>query len=275
MQGCSSDEAVIENNSLSGDKARETVKKAAKDLKEQVRDKLGEGTLSATINGIINATVELGDTALGTADYGADVAMALTACAMGDSYCNKALSDLAEKNQAVANTVVALMKSETWSAIADTVKQASEGNQLALEATGGMLAGIILPSKKVPGINIAFAENATKAVIDSKKFDYLFGNVKSSEHNANRSTQLAQTMNRLGLETNEKGASVLTEHLKQVVNKKGNVVETYTRGNQIFEVRESLLFGPSGKAAKLETAFEIMSDGSRRFVTTIPKDGKR
>ncbi|CAI0979283.1 Uncharacterised protein [Serratia rubidaea] len=119
------------------------------------------------------------------------------------------------------------------------------------------------------------AENATKTVIDSKKFDYLFGNVKSSEHNADRSTQLAQTMNRLGLETNEKGASVLTEHLKQVVNTKGNVVDTYTKGNQAFEVRESLLFGPSGKAAKLETAFEIMPDGSRRFVTTIPKDGKK
>lgn len=43
------------------------------------------------------------------------------------------------------------MQSDTWSAVADTIKQASEGNQAALEATGGMLAGIILPGKKVPG----------------------------------------------------------------------------------------------------------------------------
>ena len=111
--------------------------------------------------------------------------------------------------------------------------------------------------------------------IDSKKFDYLFGNVKSSEHNANRSTQLAQTMDRLGLENNEIGMSILTEHLKDVVNIKSNVVYSYTRGNQSFEVRESLLFGPSGKAEKLETTFEIMPDVSRRFVTTIPKDGKK
>lgn len=83
------------------------------------------------------------------------------------------------------------------------------------------------------------------------------------------------TLNRLGLETNEKGTSVLTEHLKQVANTKGNVVDTYTKGNQAFEVRESLLIGPSGKVAKLETAFEVMPDGSRRFVTTIPKDGKK
>ena len=54
------------------------------------------------------------------------------------------MSDLAGKNQVVADTVTALMKSETWSAIADTVKDASTGNQVALEATGGLLACIIL-----------------------------------------------------------------------------------------------------------------------------------
>jgi filamentous hemagglutinin len=62
--------------------------------------------------------------------------MALASCAVGDSYCNKALSDLSGKNQAVADSVAALMKSETWSAVVDTVKQAAGGNQAALEATG-------------------------------------------------------------------------------------------------------------------------------------------
>jgi filamentous hemagglutinin len=76
--------------------------------------------------------------------------MALAACAAGDSYCSKALSDLSGKNQAVADSVTALMKSETWSAVKDTLVQASEGNQAALEATGGLVAGIILPGKKVP-----------------------------------------------------------------------------------------------------------------------------
>ncbi|MFP1890255.1 VENN motif pre-toxin domain-containing protein, partial [Lonsdalea quercina] len=273
--GAQAGKNAVENNSLSGDQARETVKQAAESLKNQVRDKLGEGTTSSIANGIINALSETGDSAIGSVDYVADAAMALASCTTGDGYCDRALNDLSGKNQAVADSVAALMKSETWSAVKDTVVLASTGNQAALEATGGMLAGMILPGKKVPGSNIATVENATKAVIDSKKFDYLFGNVKSSEHNADRSTQLAQTMNRLGLETNDVGASVLTEHLKQVVNTKGNVVETYTKGNQVFEVRESLLFGPSGKAAKLETAFEIMPDGSRRFVTTIPKDGKK
>ena len=77
--------------------------------------------------------------------------MALASCAAGDSYCGTALNDLAGKNQAVADSVKALMSSDTWSAVAETVKEAAKGNQAALEATGGMLAGIILPGKKVPG----------------------------------------------------------------------------------------------------------------------------
>ncbi|WP_252515311.1 hypothetical protein [Candidatus Pantoea bituminis] len=111
----------MENNSLSGDKARETVKQTANTLKNQVRDKLGEGTLSSIVNSIIGAAADTGDAVLGTTDYGADETMALTACAVGDGYCNQALSDLAGKNQAAADTLKALMKSETWSAAAEAV----------------------------------------------------------------------------------------------------------------------------------------------------------
>ena len=150
MTGAIAGKTTVENNSLSGDKARETVKQAAASMKDQVRETLGNGTLSAVANSIIGAAADSGDAVLGAADYGADAAMALTACAVGDPYCNKALSDLSGKNQAVADTLKALMSSDTWSAVADTVKQASEGNQLALEATGGMLAGIMLPGKKLP-----------------------------------------------------------------------------------------------------------------------------
>lgn len=128
------------------------MKQAAESLKDQVRDKLGEGMTSAIANAIINGLADTGDAALGGADYAADAAMALAACAAGDSYCNRALSDLAGKNQAVADNVTALMKSETWSAVADTIKQAADGNQAALEATGGLLAGAILPGKKIPNV---------------------------------------------------------------------------------------------------------------------------
>ncbi|WP_275269521.1 hemagglutinin repeat-containing protein [Pantoea ananatis] len=150
IAGAQAGKNAVENNSLSGDAARETVKQVTANLKDQVRDKLGEGTLSAIVNSIIGAAADTGDAVLGGADYGADAAMALTSCAMGDSYCTQALSDLAGKNQAAADTLKALMKSETWEAVAGQVKEAAQGNQLALEATGGMLAGLFLPGKKLP-----------------------------------------------------------------------------------------------------------------------------
>ncbi|WP_330452726.1 VENN motif pre-toxin domain-containing protein [Pantoea agglomerans] len=137
---------AVENNSLSGDKARQSVKESAEWWKKQVRDKLGDGTISAIANSIINVVADTGDAALGRTDYVAHGAMALASCAVGDGYCNKALSDLAGKNQAAADVVKALMKSETWSAVADTLKQAFGGNQAALEATGGIFS----PGKKEP-----------------------------------------------------------------------------------------------------------------------------
>lgn len=150
VAGAQGGKNAAENNSLAGDRAREAAKQAAESLKKQVREKLGEGTASSIANGIINALADTGDAALGSADYAADAAMALASCAAGDSYCSKAMSDLAGKNQAVADSVSALMQGETWSTVADTVKQAAGGNQAALEATGGLLAGIMMPGKKLP-----------------------------------------------------------------------------------------------------------------------------
>ena len=171
---------------MAGDQTRATVKQAAESLKNQVRDKLGEGTTSSIANGIINALADTGDVALGSADYAADAAMALASCAAGDSYCSKAMSDLAGKNQAVADTVTALMQSETWSAVADTVKQAAGGNQAALEATGGLLAGIILPGKKVPHVPNA------GAVGNMKEFLTQPGLGTQIKNSAQKSSQIYQ-----------------------------------------------------------------------------------
>ena len=81
-------------------------------------------------------------------------------------------------------------------------------------------------------------------------------------------------MKRLGLQTNESSTAILIEHFNKTVNTRGNVINNYKKGSQCFEVRESFLMGPSGKGTVLQTSFEIMPDGSRRFVTTIPKKGK-
>ncbi|WP_328803056.1 VENN motif pre-toxin domain-containing protein [Rouxiella aceris] len=227
VTGAQAGKNAVENNYLSGDQARETVKQVAESLKNQVRDKLGEGTTSSIANGIINALAESGDSALGGADYAADAVMVLATCAAGDSYCSKAMSDLSGKNQVVADSVAALMKSETWSAVKDTVVLASTANQAALEATGGMLAGIILPGKKVPGITAA--QTIANSVVDAKKFDYLFGKATGNSHTLDRTNQLALEMKRLGVADDINGHAVLAEHFTQATKNQNNIVKKIYR----------------------------------------------
>lgn len=97
MTGALAGENAVENNSLSGDNARQPVKESAEWWKKQARDKRGKGTTSAT--SIINAIADSGDTATGSADYVADAAMALASCATGNGYCPQALNNLSGKTR--------------------------------------------------------------------------------------------------------------------------------------------------------------------------------
>ena len=271
VAGAQAGRNAVENNSLLGDQSRASAKQMAESLKNQVREKLGEGTTSSIANGIINGLADSGDALLGGGDYALDFVMALASCATGDSYCDKALSDLSGKNQAAADTAKALMKSETWSAIAELGTKAYDGDQMALEATGGMIAGILLPGKKVP--DFTAAQTIANSVIDAKKFDYLFGRAKGNPHTLDRTNQLALEMKRPGITDDINGHAILAEHFTQATTDQSNIIKKYTDQYGSFEIRESFFIGPSGKATMFESTFEIMSDGSHRFITTIPKNG--
>ncbi|WP_244976976.1 pre-toxin TG domain-containing protein [Achromobacter dolens] len=102
------------------------------------------------------------------------------------------------------------------------------------------------------------------------KFDYLFGRVSSNAHNAARSNQLALEMKRLGIPDTVAGRKMLSEHLAQSVKSEGNVSRIFSNQYGNFEVRESLFIGPSGNAAKFESTFQVLEDGTRRLSTIIP-----
>ena len=102
-------------------------------------------------------------------------------------------------------------------------------------------------------------------------FDFLFGRSTSSIHNADRSKQLALEIRRLGIFDSIDGRKILSDHLDDVAKQKGNILKTFNNEHGNFEIRDSLLIGPSGKAIRLNSTFQIMPDGSRRFITTIPK----
>jgi hypothetical protein len=84
-------------------------------------------------------------------------------------------------------------------------------------------------------------------------------------------------MNRLGIHNTPAGRAYLSSHLHGVVQDPSNIVETFTKtlpDGRTFrsEVRESLLSGPGG-FLKLESTWEILSDGTRRLTTIIPFGG--
>ena len=115
---------------------------------------------------------------------------------------------------------------------------------------------------------------ATNTVIDPSKFNYLFGNVSSNSHNAARSAQLLQTMQRLGVPNNTYGRNLLTKHFSNVTQNNNNIVRTFSTQYGNFEVRESLFAGPSGKFVKFETTYQVLPNGTRVFNTVIPKGGQ-
>lgn len=113
--------------------------------------------------------------------------------------------------------------------------------------------------------------------ITERKLDYLFNhNIAPDTHNTPRAAQNAQQMQRLGFWDTPESRELVTQHLQQVVETPDNVVERFTRtfvdkagriGESEIEVRESLLAGISGKFAKVKSSWEIMPDGTRRFVS--------
>ncbi|MGV1860258.1 hypothetical protein G6L94_18845 [Agrobacterium rhizogenes] len=139
------------------------------------------------------------------------------------------------------------------------------------------------PQVVVPLLNNGKPENNDTSVqdvvtIDSGKWDYFFGRVDSNQHNQDRSLQIQQQFARIGIYDNLAGRSTIAEALQNSVNTPNSVIETFSQTTpngsvQNFEVVEGLLMGPGG-GRKLTSTFEIMPNGAKRLVTTIPKGGR-
>ena len=120
------------------------------------------------------------------------------------------------------------------------------------------------------------ARIATKVEIDPNKFKYLFGEVTSGTHNTARSLQLVRDLNRIGISNTAQGRQILTQALEKAAKDPSNITKTFTKtidgAVQTFETRESLLAGPGG-FIKIESTWEVLADGVRRFSRMIPFGG--
>jgi RHS repeat-associated protein len=112
-----------------------------------------------------------------------------------------------------------------------------------------------------------------RAQIDPAKFKYMFGEAAGRKHSVDRSLQNAQQLARIGVFDNPEGRALLKSHLEGVVKDSSNVVRTLTNEHGVFEVRESLFFGPGG-ALKFESSWQVLEGGTRRLTTVIPMGGQ-
>lgn len=68
---------------------------------------------------------------------------------------------------------------------------------------------------------------------------------------------------------NPEGRALLQAHFSRVVGDPSNIVQSYSNQYGSYVVRESLFMGPSGML-KFESTWEVMGNGSSRFVSGIP-----
>lgn len=110
--------------------------------------------------------------------------------------------------------------------------------------------------------------HTSRAIVDARKLDYLFGNVASNAHNAARSAQNAQQLAQVGVHDNLAGRALVSSHLDDVVASSGNIARTFTNEHGAFQVRDSLFAGPGG-FLKFESTWRVTGDGLR-LTTVIP-----
>ncbi|ELY4512865.1 VENN motif pre-toxin domain-containing protein [Cronobacter dublinensis] len=165
--GANAARVEVENNSLTGDAARQSVKQSAEWWKEQVRNKLGKNTASQLANGLINLASETGDIAMLGGDTAFDVMAALAACATGDSYCSQAKNDITKKDAAAANVLNGIMNGDAWEGIKSTAIKAANGDQEALENVAGKLFGFFVPAKVLSGEKSASTVSTGKGTVTS------------------------------------------------------------------------------------------------------------
>ncbi|MFU2100183.1 VENN motif pre-toxin domain-containing protein [Pasteurella multocida] len=118
--------------------------------------------------------------------------------------------------------------------------------------------------------------NPPKLIFDKSKYDYLFGNVRFDIHNSSRAFQNKQQLSSIGIYNDQRGRNIIEKTLEKMLSDKVYVKESFSKNingkHQNFEIRESIIIG-SGGIRKIEVTFEVMNDGSRRFITTILKGG--
>ncbi|MHA1000420.1 colicin D domain-containing protein [Leclercia pneumoniae] len=164
--------------------------------------------LTADEKSLVSNLVTFAGAGVGYAAGGGDVSLA--ACAVGDSYCSKAMSDMAGKNQA------------------------------ALEATGGLLAGIMLPGKRLPNAGTAIVSD--RVAFSTKQLDKKFKHASD-----------------FGVITTKKNGDTITQYQTAIKSHLDDKA-TYEHGMYLLPPESKVFFNP-------QTNNVVAVDKSGNFVS--------
>jgi RHS repeat-associated protein len=111
------------------------------------------------------------------------------------------------------------------------------------------------------------------AVVEDARLGYMFGRATGRAHNLERAAQNASELAAIGIRESSGGKALIRAALEAVAGDSRSVAGTFTNKWGTYEVRESLIAGPGG-FRKLESTWQVLPDGGRRFVTGIVKAPK-
>jgi RHS repeat-associated protein len=91
--------------------------------------------------------------------------------------------------------------------------------------------------------NVSNANTQRISADIGNKLEYVLGHATGRQHNLDRSRQLVDQLNKIGLYDSVKTRQYLTNHFNDVLNQNNNISKVMSNGTVI---RESLLMGPNG-----------------------------
>ncbi|WP_158675784.1 PA14 domain-containing protein [Nocardia stercoris] len=160
------------------------------------------------------------------------------------------------------------------------------------EPEPGEVPGVIMPGTEVPemGIDIpqfpdipeipqglmntGHREGNVYAIIQEGKYDYMFGRVDSNSHNTARSQQNMGQFMSIGIYDTPQGRAYIDQSLMDSLQSNSSIVRAWCDQYGDFEIRDSLLQGPTGGILKLESTWKLLPDGTYVLTTVIPMGRK-
>jgi RHS repeat-associated protein len=113
--------------------------------------------------------------------------------------------------------------------------------------------------------------NGDQYIVAEGKLDYIFGKVTSGDHNTDRSIGLEKDMEYLSLTDTEQNRALIRDHLVDAARQPNNISGGFCNQYGEFVIKESIIAGPTGRFAKVQSTWQVLPNKVLRLSTVIIK----